>query len=168
MQTAGREGWADRRPSTFWALRIIAVKTEEGASGSGASRVAKRMNRTLRRLTEALRRRRHDDVVATGRWLGRVVKGWLNYYAVPNSFWYLLPPFHAAVDPHMVEKPASALPEGSLLMATTRCIVRHAVAPCADRSSLAGPTICRQPPEVGAGCLNGHVRIWCARRTGRR
>ena len=28
----------------------------------------------------------HDDVMDTGRWLGRVLRGWLNYYAVPTSY----------------------------------------------------------------------------------
>ncbi len=31
----------------------------------------------------------HDDVMETGRWLGRVLRGWLNYYAVPTSYRYL-------------------------------------------------------------------------------
>ena len=47
------------------------------------------MRRTLKRLKEALRRRMHDDVKTTAKWLGRVVDGWLNYYAVPTSFRYL-------------------------------------------------------------------------------
>ena len=34
-------------------------------------------------------RRMHDDVKATARWLGKVIDGWLNYYAVPTSFRYL-------------------------------------------------------------------------------
>ncbi len=36
-----------------------------------------------------LRKRMHDEVIPTGRWLGRVLRGWLNYYAVPTSFEYL-------------------------------------------------------------------------------
>ena len=27
----------------------------------------------------------HDDVHETAQWLGKVVNGWLNYYAVPTS-----------------------------------------------------------------------------------
>ena len=47
------------------------------------------MNRTLERIKRELRRRMHDDVMDTGRWLGTVLRGWLNYYAVPTSFRYL-------------------------------------------------------------------------------
>ncbi len=46
------------------------------------------MTRTLKRLKEALRRRRHHNVDATAKWLGKVVNGWLDYYAVPTSFRY--------------------------------------------------------------------------------
>ena len=46
---------------------------------------AKRVNRTLKRIAGVLRRRWHDDIWVVGRWLGRVVNGWLNYYAVPGS-----------------------------------------------------------------------------------
>ena len=47
------------------------------------------MTRTLKRIKEELRWRMHHDVVTTAKWLGRVVNGWLNYYAVPTSFRYL-------------------------------------------------------------------------------
>ena len=92
LADANRRSRGLGRPETFDFLGFTHYcrKDRRGRFGLGRKPVAKRMNRTLRRLTEALRRRRHDDVVATGRWLGRVVKGWLNYYAVPNSIRYLL------------------------------------------------------------------------------
>ena len=40
-------------------------------------------------IREELRRRRHDDRNETAAWLGRVINGWLNYYAVPGSGRYL-------------------------------------------------------------------------------
>ena len=45
--------------------------------------------RTLKRIAEVLRRRRHHDPHEVARWLGRVVNGWLNYYAVPTSSRFL-------------------------------------------------------------------------------
>lgn len=48
--------------------------------------IAKRMRRTLAAIKEQLRRRRHDSLGATGRWLASVVRGWLGYYAVPGNF----------------------------------------------------------------------------------
>ena len=58
-----------------------------GAGGSGLGRkpAAKRLRRTLRRIADVLRRRMHHDLHEVARWLGRVVNGWLNYYAVPTS-----------------------------------------------------------------------------------
>ena len=54
------------------------------------------MSRTLKRIAEVLRWRRHHDLHKVARWLGPVVNGWLNYYAVPTrirflrSFTYIL------------------------------------------------------------------------------
>ena len=42
----------------------------------GRKPVRKRMRARLRAIREMLRRRLHDEVAATGRWLGRVVRGW--------------------------------------------------------------------------------------------
>ena len=44
----------------------------------------------LKRIKEELRRRWHHNVAETGRWLGQVINGWLNYFAVPTSYRYLL------------------------------------------------------------------------------
>ena len=47
--------------------------------------MAKRMSRTLAAIKVQLRRRRHDSVGMTGRWLARVIRGWLQYHAVPDN-----------------------------------------------------------------------------------
>ena len=47
--------------------------------------MAKRMSRTLAAIKEQLRRRRHDPIGTTGRWLASVLRGWLQYHAVPNN-----------------------------------------------------------------------------------
>ena len=77
------------RPETFDFLGFTHYCTKTRKQRGfllGRKPVAKRMRRTLKRLKEALRRRMHHDVVATAIWLGRVVDGWLNYFAVPTSF----------------------------------------------------------------------------------
>jgi group II intron reverse transcriptase/maturase len=48
--------------------------------------MAKRMTRTLAAIKEQLKRRRHDRLGNTGRWLWSVVRGWRQYYGVPGSF----------------------------------------------------------------------------------
>ena len=86
-----RRARGEGSPETFDFLGFTHYcrKTRKGRFGLGRKPVAKRMNRTLKRIGRELRRRMHDDVMNTGRWLGRVVRGWLNYYAVPTSYPHL-------------------------------------------------------------------------------
>ena len=86
-----RRARGEGRPETFdfLGLKHYCRKDRNGRFGLGRKPVRKRMNRTLKRIKIELRGRWHDDVMDTGRWLGRVLRGWLNYYAVPTSFRYL-------------------------------------------------------------------------------
>ena len=79
------------KPETFDFLGFThyCAETRKGRFRIGRNPVAKRMTRTLKRIKEALRRRMHHDVVGVAKWLGKVVNGWLNYFAVPASFRYL-------------------------------------------------------------------------------
>ena len=79
------------RPETFDFLGLThyCTETRQGRFLLGRKPVAKRMSRTLKWIKEALRRRMHRNVEATAKWLGKVVDGWLNYYAVPTSYRYL-------------------------------------------------------------------------------
>ncbi|MCY4591130.1 MAG: group II intron reverse transcriptase/maturase [Alphaproteobacteria bacterium] len=89
----GRHANANRRakglgrPETFDFLGFTHYcrKTRGGRFGLGRKPAAKRVRRTLKRIKEVLRRRMHHDLYEVARWLGRVVNGWLNYYAVPTS-----------------------------------------------------------------------------------
>lgn len=47
--------------------------------------IKKRMRATLATIREILMRRRHEPVPVVGRWLGSVVRGYFNYYAVPGN-----------------------------------------------------------------------------------
>ena len=82
-----RRARGERRPETFDFLGFTHYcKTKRnGKFGLGRKPIAKRVTRTLKRLKENLRARMHDDVHETAQWLGKVVNGWLNYYAVPTS-----------------------------------------------------------------------------------
>ena len=79
------------RPETFDFLGFThyCTNTRKGHFQLGRKPVAKRISRTLKRIREALRRRMHANVEDTARWLGKVLGGWLNYYAVPGSFRHL-------------------------------------------------------------------------------
>ena len=43
-------------------------------------------SRTLKRIKAELRRGMHRNPYEVAEWLGRVLDGWLRYYAVPNSY----------------------------------------------------------------------------------
>ena len=93
----GRFAEADRRkrgqgrPGTFDFLGFTHYcrRTQGGGFGLGRKPIAKRMNRKLQAIAQELRRRMHEDKLETGRWLGQVLNGWLNYYAVPTSYAHL-------------------------------------------------------------------------------
>ncbi len=81
----------ERRPETFDFLGLTHYcrTTRNGRFGLGRQPSAKRVRRTLKAVKIALRRRMHDDPKQTGLWLGRILRGWLGYYAVPTSYKYL-------------------------------------------------------------------------------
>jgi group II intron reverse transcriptase/maturase len=75
------------KPETFNFLGFTHIS---GESRSGSFQLqrrtsSKQRNAKLATLTEELRRRRHDPVVEQHRWLSAVVRGHLQYFAVPTN-----------------------------------------------------------------------------------
>jgi RNA-directed DNA polymerase len=86
----------ERRPETFDFLGFThqCARTRKDRSFTvHRHSVTKRMRATLAAIKEQLRKRRHRPLDETGRWLGRVVQGWLNYHAVPSNFRQLKSPW---------------------------------------------------------------------------
>ena len=84
---ANRERRGQGKPETFDFLGFThyVTTTKSGRLRLGRKPIAKRMSRTLKRIRQELRNRWHHDRWEVGRWLGQVLNGWLNYYAVPGS-----------------------------------------------------------------------------------
>ena len=84
---ANRRQRGERRPETFDFLGLThyCTRTRKGGFKLGRKPIAKRVRRTLKEIRRKLRLRMHDDLEQTGLWLGRVMQGWLGYYAVPTS-----------------------------------------------------------------------------------
>lgn len=84
---ADRRARGERRPETFDFLGFTHYcrTTRKGRFGLGRKPQAKRMQRTLNRIGQVLRRRRHDDPEDVALWLRSVIGGWLQYFAVPTS-----------------------------------------------------------------------------------
>ena len=84
---ANRRTRGEGRPETFDFLGFthFCTRTRRGRFRLGRKPVTKRVCRTLRRITEELRGRWHHDIWEVGEWLGKVYRGWQNYYGVPGS-----------------------------------------------------------------------------------
>jgi group II intron reverse transcriptase/maturase len=83
-----RKRKGERRPETFDFLGFThkcARTRSHGWFTIHRHSMAKRMRATLKAIKEDLRRRKHRPLDETGRWLRRVVRGWLNYHAVPGN-----------------------------------------------------------------------------------
>src|SRR5258707_4321510 len=87
--------WAERnrkkrgegKPETFDFLGFthISGKNRKGYFTVRRKTIAKRMRGKLQELKQKLKRRRHDLVPETGRWLKSVVQGYFHYHAVPGN-----------------------------------------------------------------------------------
>ncbi len=88
---ANRRARGQGKPETFDFLGFThyCAKDRNGRFQLGRKPMVKRMTRTLKRIKEVLYRRRHLPKTQTAHWLGRVIDGWLNYYAVLASFRWL-------------------------------------------------------------------------------
>jgi hypothetical protein len=76
------------RPETFDFLGFTHICSQTRRNGWFTVRrysVAKRVRATLQAIKVELRRRMHGPPNETGRWLRRVVQGWMNYHAVPGN-----------------------------------------------------------------------------------
>ncbi len=75
-------------PATFDFLGFTHYCTTSRKGGwfvIGRKTVKKRMRAQLRAIKDELRKRLHAPVAETGAWLNRVLRGHLNYYAVPGN-----------------------------------------------------------------------------------
>ena len=77
----------DGKPETFDFLGFthISGKTRSGAFTIKRRSMGKRMRAKLQEIKWRLVRMMHCGVIVQGRWLGMVVRGWLNYHAVPDN-----------------------------------------------------------------------------------
>ena len=77
----------ERRPETFDFLGFThyCAKSRSGSFVLGRKPIGNRVERTLRQVKAELRRRMHRNPYEVAKWLGKVMDGWLRYYAVPTS-----------------------------------------------------------------------------------
>jgi group II intron reverse transcriptase/maturase len=72
-------------PFDFLGFTHSCGKTRNGKFKLRRVTIAKRMTRKLAEIKEKLRKRMHDPLNQTGKWLASVLRGAFNYYAVPGN-----------------------------------------------------------------------------------
>ena len=82
-----RKRRGEGRPETFDFLGLthISGKDRNGNFAVKRKTIAKRMRAKLQEIKQQLRKRMHDPVEQTGKWLKSVVQGYFNYHAVPGN-----------------------------------------------------------------------------------
>ncbi len=82
-----RKKRGEGKPETFDFLGFthICGKDRRGKFALKRKTIAKRMRAKLQEIKQELRRRMHDPVQQTGKWLQSVVRGYFNYHAVPGN-----------------------------------------------------------------------------------
>lgn len=87
-RSAGRNRREGRQRETFDFLGRTHFwgPTRSGKLTLQRRTMAKRLRRKLAEIGESLRRRRHESVGETGRWLASVMRGWQQYHGVPMNY----------------------------------------------------------------------------------
>jgi hypothetical protein len=86
-----RAAHGEGKPETFDFLGFTHCcgKTRTGRFKILRLTVKKRMCATLKAIRAKLRKRMHDSIPSVGKWLGSVVMGYFNYFAVPGNSYRL-------------------------------------------------------------------------------
>src|SRR5215207_2747405 len=80
-----RRGLGKPETFNFLGFTFICGKTRAGKFQLQRKTRRDRMRTKLRMIKEEMWRRMHQPIPVQGRWLGRVVRGYLNYHAVPTN-----------------------------------------------------------------------------------
>jgi RNA-directed DNA polymerase len=86
---ANRAKRGEGKPETFAFLgftHICGTNRTTGRFTVLRKTIGKRMAAKLRDIREQLRRRLHDDVTKTAKWLQQVVRGYFQYHAIPGNW----------------------------------------------------------------------------------
>jgi RNA-directed DNA polymerase len=81
-----RRGLGKPETFNFLGFTFICGKTRAGKFQVQRKTRRDRMLEKLRKITETLRQCAHHPIPEQGKWLGRVVRGYFNYHAVPTNF----------------------------------------------------------------------------------
>src|SRR5688572_3525441 len=80
-----RRGLGKPETFTFLGFTFICGTTRSGKFQLQRKTRADRMRAKLQEIKQKLRRRMHQPIPEQGKWLGRVIRGYFNYHAVPSN-----------------------------------------------------------------------------------
>src|ERR1700716_1211044 len=80
-----RQGFGKPETFNFLGFTFICGKTRAGKFQIKRKTRGDRMRAKLKEIKQEMRRRMHQPIPEQGRWLGRVVRGYFNYHAVPTN-----------------------------------------------------------------------------------
>jgi len=80
-----RRGLGKPETFSFLGFTFICGKTRAGKFQIRRKTRAERMRAKLKEIKQEMRRRMHQPIPNQGKWLGRVVRGYFNYHAVPTN-----------------------------------------------------------------------------------
>src|SRR6266852_6410908 len=80
-----RRGLGKPETFNFLGFTFICGKTRAGKFQIRRKTRADRMRAKLKEIKQEMRRRMHQPIPNQGKWLGRVVRGYFNYHAVPTN-----------------------------------------------------------------------------------
>src|SRR6184192_4948635 len=80
-----RHGLGKPETFDFLGFTFICGKTRAGKFQIRRKTRAERMRAKLKEIKQEMRRRMHQPIPNQGKWLGRVVRGYFNYHAVPTN-----------------------------------------------------------------------------------
>src|ERR1700732_4408903 len=80
-----RRGLGKPETFNFLGFTFICGKSRSGKFLIKRKTRRDRMRTKLQAIKQELRRRRHQPIPVQGKWLGQVVRGYFNYFAVPTN-----------------------------------------------------------------------------------
>src|SRR5258708_36605271 len=162
-----RRGLGKPETFNFLGFTFICGKTRSGKFQIKRKTRADRMRAKLREIKEALRQCMHQPIPEQGKWLGRVVRGYFNYHAVPTNG-QTLNVFRHHVTDLWRRTLRRSQPEGSDDMGTDDAVGGCLASKTDYPPSLAERSLCRHTPEVGAVCGKAARTVLCGGRAVKR
>ncbi len=146
-----RRGLGKPETFNFLGFTFICSKSQRGTFLIKRKTRRDRVRAKLQAIKQELRRRMHQPIPEQGKWLGQVVRGYFNYFAVPTNG----PTLSAFRSPR--HRPLAAIaqstqPERRRDLAADWAMGQRLASQTANPPPLARAALCRQTPEVGAVC----------------